>query len=195
MIQVNEKRLIDRILSGHTEDYGYFLERYGREVFTVVVRLVMQQEDAEEITQDVFVKAFNHLSSFGGQSSLSTWLCRIAYNEAINFIRKKRKDLINMNDNEQLLDMVSEEMVDEALSTEKENQLAYLEKAINRLSPEERMLVTSFYFEDRSFKEIAYIMGFKEKELANAVNLLTTRLSRIRKKLYVLIKQIEHESE
>ena len=155
----------------------------------------MQQEDAEEITQDVFVKAFNHLSSFGGQSSLSTWLCRIAYNEAINFIRKKRKDLINMNDNEQLLDMVSEEMVDEALSTEKENQLAYLEKAIIRLSPEERMLVTSFYFEDRSFKEIAYIMGFKEKELANAVNLLTTRLSRIRKKLYVLIKQIEHESE
>ena len=195
MVLVNEKHVVDRILSGHTEEYGYFLERYGREVFTVVARLVIQQEDAEEITQDAFVKAFNHLSSYSGQSSFSTWLCRIAYNEAINFLRKKRKNVFSVDENEQLLNTVSEEMVDEVLSTEKEERLAYLEEAINRLNPEERMLVTSFYYEERSFKDIAYIMGTKEKDLANAVNLLSTRLSRIRKKLYVLIKQIEHETE
>lgn len=195
MVLVNEKHVVDRILSGHTEEYGYFLERYGREVFTVVARLVIQQEDAEEITQDAFVKAFNHLSSYSGQSSFCTWLCRIAYNEAINFLRKKRKNVFSVDENEQLLNTVSEEMVDEVLSTEKEERLAYLEEAINRLNPEERMLVTSFYYEERSFKEIAYIMGTKEKDLANAVNLLSTRLSRIRKKLYVLIKQIEHENK
>lgn len=195
MSSINEKQLIDRILSGRTEEYGYFLERYGREVFTVVARVVMQQEDAEEVTQDAFVKAFNHLSSFEGESSFSTWLCRIAYNEAINFLRKKRKYVISMDEDEHLLNEVSGEMVDEVLSTEKEESLVNLEKAINRLNPEDRMLVTSFYYEERSLKEIAYIMGVKEKDMPNAVNLLSTRLSRIRKKLYVLIKQIEHENE
>ena len=57
MQRTNEQRLIARILDGHTEDYGYFLERYGTEVFRLVSRLVPVQEDAEELVQDAFVRA------------------------------------------------------------------------------------------------------------------------------------------
>ena len=78
-MQTDENRLIARILDGHAEDFGYFLERYGQEVFAIVSRLVPQQEDAEELTQDAFVRAFNRLETFGGRSSFSTWICRIAY--------------------------------------------------------------------------------------------------------------------
>ena len=61
MQQTDEQRLITRILNGHTEDYSYFMERYGENVFRLVARLVTTQEDAEELVQDAFVRAYNHL--------------------------------------------------------------------------------------------------------------------------------------
>ena len=77
-MQTDEKELIARILNGHAEDFGYFLERYSQEAFAIVVRLVPQQEDAEELVQDAFVRAFNRLETFAGHASFSTWICRIA---------------------------------------------------------------------------------------------------------------------
>ena len=175
-MKTDEMQLISRILCGHTEDYGYFLDTYGREVFAIVARIVMQQEDAEEITQDAFVKAFAHLDSFNGQSSFSTWIYRIAYNCAISSLRKKRKDLFRYDEDDKLLNSISDNMADEVLS------------------PEDRTLVMLFYYENRSFKEIAYILGKSENEIDQAVNMLSTRLCRIRKKLYVMIKQDRNEN-
>ncbi len=77
-MQTDENELIARILDGHAEDFGYFLERYSHEAFAIVMRLVPQQEDAEELVQDAFVRAFNRLDTFEGHSSFSTWICRIA---------------------------------------------------------------------------------------------------------------------
>ena len=73
-MQTDEKELIARILDGHAGDYGYFLERYSQEAFAIVVRLVPQQEDAEELVQDAFVRAFNRLDTFEGRSTFSTCL-------------------------------------------------------------------------------------------------------------------------
>ena len=78
MQQTDEQRLIVRILNGHTEDYSYFLERYGENVFGLVAKLVTTQKDAEELVQDAFVRAYNHLSDFTGEASFSTWIYRIA---------------------------------------------------------------------------------------------------------------------
>ena len=194
-MKTDEMQLISRILCGHTEDYGYFLDTYGREVFAIVARIVMQQEDAEEITQDAFVKAFAHLDSFNGQSSFSTWIYRIAYNCAISSLRKKRKDLFRYDEDDKLLNSISDNMADEVLSpADDDDRIALLEKAIDRLPPEDRTLVMLFYYENRSFKEIAYILGKSETEIDQAVNMLSTRLCRIRKKLYVMIKQDRNEN-
>ena len=76
MQQTDEQRLITRILNGHTEDYSYFMERYGENVFRLVAKLVTTQEDAEELVQDAFVRAYNHLSDFTGEASFSTWIYR-----------------------------------------------------------------------------------------------------------------------
>ena len=86
-------------------------------------------------------------------------------------------------------------MADEVLSpADDDDRIALLEKAIDRLLPEDRTLVMLFYYENRSFKEIAYILGKSETEIDQAVNMLSTRLCRIRKKLYVMIKQDRNEN-
>ena len=95
---MDEQRLIARILDGHESDYGYFLERYGGEVFAIVSRLVPNHEDAEELTQDAFVRAYSRLDSFIGRSSFSTWVCRIAYTTTVSWLRKKRIEYLSIED-------------------------------------------------------------------------------------------------
>ena len=93
-----EAHIIKEILNGKTEQYEYFLDRYGQQVFVLVDRIVSCQEDAEELTQDVFLKAFQQLSSFKAESSFSTWIYRIATNIAISAVRKKRNDVLRLDD-------------------------------------------------------------------------------------------------
>lgn len=85
----DETHIIHRILKGETSLYEYFLDKYSQQVFILIIRIVENQEDAEELTQDTFLKAFEHLSSFKAESSFSTWIYRIAYNTAISATRKK----------------------------------------------------------------------------------------------------------
>ena len=89
-MEKDESYIITRILAGKTEEYAYFLDTYGQPVFSLIVRMVNSEEDAEELTQDTFMKAFEHLSSFNGKSSFSTWIYRIAYNTALSFSVKNR---------------------------------------------------------------------------------------------------------
>ena len=132
-------------------------------------------KDAEELTQDTFLKAFRHLSSFKAESNFSTWIYRIAYNTAISAVRKKKYDLFDMDDT--LLANISDEQIDDTLS---EVQIAKLNKAMKKLDADERAVITLFYMEDKPVSEIALILGMTESNTK-------VKLHRIRKKLYVLI--------
>ena len=90
-----EAHIIKEILSGKTEHYEYFLDCYGQQVFVLVDRIVSCQEEAEELTQDVFIKAFQQLSSFKAESSFSTWIYRIATNECIRFLNRKKEETVS----------------------------------------------------------------------------------------------------
>ena len=174
-MQTDEKELIARILDGHAEDFGYFLERYSQEAFAIVVRLVPQQEDAEELVQDAFVRAFNHLETFGGRSSFSTWVCRIAYTTAISWLRKRRMKYLSIDDQPQLTDTEIDETLDD------ESRIEELRHAITLLKPDEQTLITLYYYDNRPLNDIAYILDVEP-------NTLATRLHRIRRKLYLLMK-------
>ncbi len=172
---MDEQRLIVRILEGHAEDYGYFLERYGGEVFAIVSRLVPNREDAEELTQDAFVRAYSRLDSFIGRSSFSTWVCRIAYTVAVSWLRKKRIKYLSIDDHPHASDAEVDEVLDD------ESRLEDLRRAISLLRPDEQMLLELFYFESRPLADIAYILDVEPGTIA-------TRLHRIRRKLYSLMK-------
>ena len=177
-----EAHIIKEILNGKTEQYEYFLDRYGQQVFVLVDRIVSCQEDAEELTQDVFLKAFQQLSSFKAESSFSNWIYRIATNIAISAVRKKRNDVLHLDDS--VFANLSDTQVDEALEDESEEQMERLQQAMNQLEADERALITLYYLEEKPLAEVAFILGMTE---GNA----KVKLHRIRKKLYVLIKNQE----
>lgn len=177
-----EAHIINEILNGKTELYEYFLGRYGQQVFVLVDRIVSCQEDAEELAQDVFLKAFQQLSSFKAESSFSTWIYRIATNLAISAVRKKRNDVLRLDDS--VFANLSDTQVDEALEDDSEEQMERLQQAMNQLEADERALITLYYLEEKPLAEVAFILGMTE---GNA----KVKLHRIRKKLYVLIKNQE----
>ena len=181
-MEKEESYIIKEILNGKTEQYEYFLDRYGQQVFVLVDRIVSCQEDAEELTQDVFLKAFQQLSSFKAESSFSTWIYRIATNVAISAVRKKRNDVLRLDDS--VFANLSDTQVDEALEDESEEQMERLQQAMNQLEADERALITLYYLEEKPLAEVAFILGLTE---GNA----KVKLHRIRKKLYVLIKNQE----
>ena len=155
------------------------LADYGPMVFRIVCRMVGQTEDAEEVYQDVFVKALTCISTYDGEkASLATWLSRIAYNESVNYVRRKRMDFVLLDDSE--METAAEDIPSNHPDDEQSVQL--LERAMTLLPATEQMLLSLFYYENRSLQEIAYITDSKPTTIGS-------RLSRIRKKLYHLIQQ------
>ena len=179
-MEKDESYIITRILAGKTEEYAYFLDTYGQPVFSLIVRMVNSEEDAEELTQDTFMKAFEHLSSFNGKSSFSTWIYRIAYNTALSFLRKKNVEQTVIDDNQ--WNRISDTQIDDALNNESEEQIEKLQQALTKLTAEERALVTLFYEEEHSIQELAQILNLNEGNIK-------VKLHRLRKKLYVLMQK------
>ena len=178
----DEANIIHRIVKGETSLYEYFLDKYSQQVFVLIVRIVENQEDAEELTQDTFLKAFEHLSSFKAESSFSTWIYRIAYNTAISATRKKKQDLFVMDN--AVLTNISDQQIDDTLNDESEERIGKLNEAIKKLDAEERALISLFYNEEKPIGEIALILGLTESNTK-------VKLHRIRKKLYIFITEAE----
>ena len=178
MRPTDEQRLIARVLDGHAEDYGYFMERYGAEVFRLVSRLVPVQQDAEELVQDAFVRAYDRLPTFTGEASFSTWLCRIAYNLTVSWLRRQKLNYTSIDERQDISDTDIDKLLDD------ETRIQQLRTACAQLTPDEQTLINLFYYDERPLREIAYILGQEQGTIA-------TRLHRIRKKLYLIIKQME----
>lgn len=174
---------IQRIRAGHIESFACLADRYSQTVFALIVRVVQNREDAEELTQDVFLKVFRKLDSFKGDCAFSTWLYRIAYNTALSAVRKKKLEWLTIDDS--TLNNFADTAVDNGLDFETtEARIVLLEKALDQLSPGERALILLFYKEEKSIEEIALISSLTQTNVK-------TKLFRIRKKLYGLFKQME----
>ena len=174
-----ENSLIRQILSGSTERYAELVRLHQNSVFAMIVRIVGNAEEAEELTQDVFLKAYENLSRFNQKSSLSTWLFRIAYNTAISFTRKRRYDTIQID--ERRIASITDEELEQYERDSQEADVERLMKAIEQLTSDERALITMFYYKDLSIAECGQITSQSE------VN-VKVKLHRIRKKLYIMIK-------
>ena len=158
--------------------------RYAQEVFAMIVRQVSNEQDAEELTQDTFLRAFSHIGSYDPErASLATWLCRIAYRLTLDFLKRRRPFVVSMEDSEVWQTDISDEQLEAELSTGNEERIQKLELLIDDLPPDERMLLMLHYFENRSLDECSFIMDATPHALAN-------RLYRIRKKLYKQLQKI-----
>lgn len=178
-----EQELIRRILRGESDRYAELVDRYARMIQTLVARIIDRPEEAEEVTQDVFVKAFRQLGSFSGRSSFQTWIYRIACNTALSHARRTRRRNTLTGIDERRLGLLPDEEVERLEEwVAHERQLEALTRAVARLEADERALITLFYYEERSVSECAAILGLQE-------NNVKVRLHRIRKKLYLLVME------
>lgn len=180
MTHHDEQRLIRKVLEGDAEAFAPLVERYSRPIFALVVGIVGQREEAEELTQDIFLKAYTHLASYGGRSTFSTWLYRIACNTALTAVkrRQRRFALFDFSRAERL-----PELSDDGELTElSEAQEQALRAALDRLEADERALIQLHYYENRPLSECGEILSLTESNTK-------VRLHRIRKKLGVWITE------
>ena len=179
---MTDQQIIDNVLGGRTDRFALIIRQYGANVRLFVSRTIHGNEDAEELTQDVFVKAFQRLESYQAEKgSLLNWLLGIAWKEVLMFLRKSQPVIIDLEPDADSL-FVSNEETDRMLAEQKEQHIKALHEAVATLKPEDQMLLHLYYTEDLPLKEIADIVGHDSFYLA-------TRLQRIRKKLCAIIKR------
>nr|WP_068889747.1 sigma-70 family RNA polymerase sigma factor [Pedobacter panaciterrae] len=174
--QQTDQDLIAEVLMGNTSAYSELVKRHQRFVFTLAVRFAKNREDAEEIAQDCFVKAYKALGTFKQTSKFSTWLYTITYTTAMSFLRKKRIDTQSINGNENELELEGHKSDLSDNLVEKKSRNHYLNEAIASLSPDDIAIVTLFYKGEQSLEEIALALNMP----ANTVKI---RLHRARAKL------------
>lgn len=183
----DDKELVDSARNGDDEAFATLVGRYAESLFALVRRIVGSREEAEEVVQDTFVKAWQNLRRFDGRSSFSTWLWRIACNTALTAAgrHKRNKTAVTAGD-ERLWERIPDSEVEEFFADDADDmRIGDLRTAIAALEPKERIFVTLFYFEERPMTECARILGITE-------NNAKVTLHRIRKKLCATIKKM-HE--
>lgn len=182
----NDDIIINQILAGDANAFTVLVDRYKDLVFTLGLRMLKNREEAEEVTQDTFIKVYRSLNKFKGDSKFSTWIYKVAYNSCLDQIKKNKKHQNNVEINE--FTQYQIKTINDAfdvLVEEERNQM--IQDCLNLLPSEDSFLLTLYYFEEQSLEEIANIVGL------NANN-VKVKLFRSRKKLASILKeQLEPE--
>ncbi len=180
MSQKEDQHYIDAVINGETRAFSVLIDRYKHMVFTLAAKVLKNHEEAEEVAQDVFVKAYTALTTFKGDSKFSTWLYKITYYRSLDYLKKQKRSLQTSSiDSDTVYHLSSMENALDSLETS-ERKLA-IKKAIDELPEDDAVVITLHYFEELSLKEIADIMNLE-------ANTVKVRLFRSRKRLAELLK-------
>lgn len=177
----NDQYYIDQIINGNTNAFSVLVNRYKDLVFTLTIRMLKNKEEAEEVSQDTFIKVYKSLSKFKGDSKFSTWIYKVAYNTCLDRIKKNKKYFNDVEINEFTEHQLK--TVDDALSNlEQQEQSKAIKDCVALLPSEDSFLLTLYYFEELSLDEISKIV-----DLTN--NNVKVKIYRSRKKLATILKK------
>jgi RNA polymerase sigma-70 factor (ECF subfamily) len=182
MEQKDDIFYIEKVKKGQTQYFSYIVEKYQDVVFSIALKVLRNCDDAEEMAQESFIKAYKSLHTFKGKSKFSTWLYRITYNNCISEIRKRKMHFTSTDDIE-VRDDESEINLD---GIPEENRAKYVKAALEKLPEEEYTLVLLYYFEDQSIEEISKVTGLTDSNTK-------VKLHRARKKLYTILNDMLKE--
>jgi len=179
---LSDRPYIERAKKGDSDAFSWLVDRYKSTAYSVAFRILRNRDQAEEVVQQSFVKAFQSVSRFRGESSFSTWLFRIVYNTSISLTRKKTKE--RLREEEMVKSPVDYIDLDDGLKKLSEKQSRdCIQQALDRLDDTDYTLLTLFYYEDKPLKEISKITGLK-------YSYVKVRIQRARKKLYHELKSL-----
>lgn len=168
--------LIEQTLAGNQAAYADLVKRHQRFVFTLAMRFSKSREDAEEIAQDCFIKAYRSLASFQKQSKFSTWLYSIVYTTAMTFLRKKKVDTDSIDDENTYIQLENHSSGLNNDMAETKSRSYYLNQAIGQLLPDDATIITLFYMGEQSLEEIGQAVGME-------ANTVKVKLFRARQRL------------
>lgn len=165
---MNDSEILSSVLDGHKDDFRILIEKYQQAVFRIIIGFVHDREEAEDLTQEVFIRAWQSLGKFRGDSSFSTWLHRIAINISLNYSRKMRtKNLAGLISSylgaaagTELQIPVNEENAEEMMIREEHS--AWLRRALDKLPENQRTAIILSKYDDLPQKEIATVMNLTE---------------------------------
>ena len=153
--QLDEPQLVAACVAGQAGAFDLVVERHRRSVYQLCYRFVGNHEDASDLSQDVFLRAYRGLKSFRGSASLATWLYRIGVNVCLNRVSVKKPAMEDL-DARQHVDTRRESQVDRVL---REERGAYVRAAIAQLPPKQRATLVLRIYQELSHEEIAQVLG------------------------------------
>lgn len=157
---MEEKEIIDLIAKGDTKVFSFLVDKYQNLIFNIVKRILPVQMDTEDVCQEVFVKIYRGIGTFKHESKLSTWIAKIAYFTALNYLKKNKKSKThsNIEDNKKINDGADGPY--ELLI--KNNTSEYLNKLIACLPEQYRLILTLYHLEEFSIQEIHETTGMAQ---------------------------------
>ena len=177
----DDQILIDAIENGDTKAYAQLVNRYKDLVYTLAIRMLKHREEAEEVSQDTFIKVFKSLGKFKGDSKFSTWIYKVTYNTCLDRIKKNKKHYNDVAIDEYTFNKL--DSIDNALDNLiKEEKSTLIRQCIDKLPEHSSALLTLFYFEELSLDEISKIINIE-------ANTVKVKLFRARKKLAMILEQ------
>ena len=174
---------IGQVLEGKVNAFSHIIERHKDHVFNLALRISGNREDAEEVAQDSFMKAYRALAAFKMKSSFATWLYRIVYNTAVSQLRGRKKGVLSIEEfPADAADFRGSSQDEEEADTEYRNSLVNF--ALQKISEEERAVISLYYYEEMDTEEISQVTGFTRQNVK-------VKLFRARQKMMEVIKNAE----
>ncbi len=170
---MNENHIIQQVLRGQKRPFAVLVDRYQGMIFRVILGMVKQEQIAQEITQDTFIKAYRNLALYESKSKFSTWLYRIAYNEAASHLRKRKLFFSSVDEHKETI-VCSQS--DGITSLEEKDRKNTILQALRNLPSVDALLLNLYYLEELSIKEIAEVTSTREGSVK-------MKIHRARKKL------------
>jgi len=178
-------KLVKLAINGDEKAYAELLDRYKDAIFYMLLKMVNNKNDAEDLTIEAFGKAFKNIEQYTPNYAFSTWLFKIATNNCIDFIRKKKANVISIDQAEEENDMAPPPLLSSSLDPEegmiKNQKVSLMRSVVNKLKPRYRNLIELRYFKEYSYEEIA-------KELNLPLGTVKAQLFRARELLFNILK-------
>ena len=181
MTTTKDQLYINKVINGDTNAFAYLVDNYKNMVFSLAFKMTKNREEAEEISQDTFIKAFKNLHKFKGDSKFSTWLYRIAYHACLDAIKKNKNHNNSVEINEITYNQIKS--VDNILQgIERKERAKVMNDCLLKMPEEERSILWMFYFDELSLKEIIEVTNLSEANLK-------VKLYRARKGLLAIVEE------
>ncbi|GAF05682.1 RNA polymerase sigma factor [Saccharicrinis fermentans] len=170
----SDKIILKQIKQGDVSSYSVLVHRYRCMAYTLAISITKNKEDAEEVAQDAFVKAYKNLDSFQGKSKFSTWLYQIVYRTALSKVRLKKHQWQSIDEDVQGLVKFDEGQAD---VMEQQDRKQIVHEAISRLKGDDGFLLILYYYKELNIEELASLTGY-------SISNVKVKLHRARKKLH-----------